>query len=153
MSRIPIQRIHPDTPIGAGTVIAAPVPRTCRRCPRVLHKTNASGLCHKHLWAKPGKRTLSPERRAQIAEQGRRALASPGVREAGGEVMRLRWIERERALLADLDDEAALVFAAARDAGESLAQARALGLMDMEERGLTPPTLGARPCASASASA
>ncbi|MBK8909162.1 MAG: hypothetical protein IPM60_15135 [Rhodospirillales bacterium] len=76
-----------------------------------------------------------PAFRKRQAEAVRAVWQDPAFRKRQAEAVRAHYIRREQALMIDLDDDAVLVFAAARDDGVPCAEAREVALMDMAERG------------------
>jgi ribosomal protein L40E len=81
-------------------------------------------------------RWQDPEFRARLDEAMRANWQDPEFRARQAEATRARFIAREQGFMIDLDDEAVMVFAAARDDGVTCAEAREVALMDMAERGL-----------------
>jgi hypothetical protein len=108
----------------------------CAACGKRLGRGNTSGLCRQHAMSE---RWQDPEFRARNAEAVRAHLSErwqdPEFRARQAEAVRAHFIAREQGFMAGLDDDAVLVFAAARDDGVPCEEAREVAIMDMQERG------------------
>ena len=101
-------------------------------CGRRLSRGNRSGYCRSHRMRQLN---ADPEFREAHRERMRQLHADPEFREANREAVIDAAIRREQSFMLGLDDEAVIVFAAARDDGLSCVSARDVAMMDMEERG------------------